>query len=268
MKEAGNMAENIARDDGVFVYLADISPLFEQSVYKRCYDASSQMRRDKADDLATPKDKARCIGAGLLLTCACRDFLSGIKSKLQEKDVVGDARVTLVTELLNTAEDQMHSREGKMQDAVREGISEWQIAEEKGKKPYFCREDGSRDTAMPYFNISHSGKYVGCALSWSEVGFDIQQQRKPQQAVLNRVFSEEERNSIMAGENPALTFAGLWAEKEAAVKLDGRGIAALLTRRDAGLIHREDSSDVEKVHILSGFIDGEYAWSAAYKKQQ
>jgi phosphopantetheinyl transferase (holo-ACP synthase) len=224
------------------------------------------MRRNKADGLAAPEDKARCIGAGLLLTSACGDFLSGRNSNLQKKVVDTDVRVAFVTELLNTTEGHLHGRDEKIQTAFREGISEWQIAEEKGKKPYFCREDGSRDTAMPCFNISHSGKYVGCALSWSEVGFDIQRQRKPQQAVLKRVFSEEEQSRIMAGENPALTFAGIWSEKEAAVKLDGRGIAALLAQQDSGLVHPEDSSNRKSVHIFTGFIDGEYAWSAAYKK--
>ena len=58
-------------------------------------------------------------------------------------------------------------------------------------KPFFRGEN------MPFFNLSHSGNFVGCALHDREIGLDIQK---------------------------LTDFCRIWAMKESAVKLTGEGI--------------------------------------------
>lgn len=73
---------------------------------------------------------------------------------------------------------------------------------------------------MPFFSISHSGSYVGCALHHSEIGLDIQQTIPLRPAVVRRICTPEEKISILTEED----FCCLWTKKESAVKLTGEGI--------------------------------------------
>lgn len=85
-----------------------------------------------------------------------------------------------------------------------------------------------------YFNLSHSGEYVFCAISDREVGVDIQQYRPADEARLaRRFFSEEERKALegcLDREEQRELFYRLWVRKEAYGKLTGEGIAASVGR--------------------------------------
>ncbi len=96
----------------------------------------------------------------------------------------------------------------------------------KEGKPYF------RDLPF-YFNLSHSGDYVLCAVSSAEIGTDIQQHcGKNVERLARRFFSEREAAALeQAGEERETRerlFYRLWARKEAYGKLTGKGIAAAL----------------------------------------
>lgn len=86
---------------------------------------------------------------------------------------------------------------------------------------------------MPFFSISHSGSYVGCALHHSEIGLDIQQTVPLRPAVVRRICTPEEKLSIVTDED----FCRLWTKKESAVKLTGEGITGDF--RDILLLHPE-----------------------------
>ena len=87
---------------------------------------------------------------------------------------------------------------------------------------------------MPfYFNLSHSGDYVLCAVSSAEIGTDIQQHcGKNVERLARRFFTEREAAALeQAGEEREKRerlFYRLWARKEAYGKLTGKGIAAAL----------------------------------------
>ena len=53
-------------------------------------------------------------------------------------------------------------------------------------KPFFRGEN------MPFFNLSHSGNFVGCALHDREIGLDIQTLTEPRESLIRRVCTQEE----------------------------------------------------------------------------
>lgn len=59
-------------------------------------------------------------------------------------------------------------------------IQENQIERNEYGKPYFSNRE------LPCFNISHSGDYIACALSESEIGIDIQKIRGIPDGVIER----------------------------------------------------------------------------------
>lgn len=72
----------------------------------------------------------------------------------------------------------------------------------------------------PFFNISHSGDKVGIFLSGDgEVGFDIQKIKDYNARLAERIFPEKEIKISCAAD-----FAKFWTLKEAAAKLDGKGV--------------------------------------------
>ena len=44
---------------------------------------------------------------------------------------------------------------------------------------------------MPFFNLSHSGNFVGCAVHDQEIGLDIQEITKPRDSLIRRVCTQE-----------------------------------------------------------------------------
>ncbi len=100
---------------------------------------------------------------------------------------------------------------------------------EKGK-PYL------RDYPF-YFNLSHSGVYVICAVSDREVGADIQrcsmEKGERLERIARRFFSPEELAALVCCREQAeraQLFYRLWTRKEAYGKLTGRGIGAALDK--------------------------------------
>ncbi|MFI3201812.1 MAG: 4'-phosphopantetheinyl transferase superfamily protein [Eubacteriales bacterium] len=95
------------------------------------------------------------------------------------------------------------------------------IIEESGK-PAFLESD------LPYFNISHSGEYVMCAISDQEVGVDIQLIKEGIQAVTlaKRFYHEKELNEIMQGKESerGRLFTEIWCMKESYLKYQGTGM--------------------------------------------
>ncbi len=73
-----------------------------------------------------------------------------------------------------------------------------------------------------HFNISHSGRYVVCAVSDAEVGIDVETNAALRPAVLRRCFTETEQEWI--GDNRE-RFIRLWTMKEAYMKLIGSGLS-------------------------------------------
>ena len=91
-----------------------------------------------------------------------------------------------------------------------------------------CRETHGKpvlkDCTNLFFNISHSGVYGACALSFIPCGLDIQEVRKVRsRKMLERVLSREEQELVQKAQNPEVEFCRFWARKESFLKLSGDG---------------------------------------------
>lgn len=91
-------------------------------------------------------------------------------------------------------------------------------------KPYL------RDYSNAYFNISHSGQFVACAVSDCPIGVDIQEIASYHRDVARRVFSPEELSQIESSPDRSAEFTRLWTQKEAYLKMLGTGFSERLDK--------------------------------------
>lgn len=94
-------------------------------------------------------------------------------------------------------------------------LSNEKLLKTKMGKPYF--ENG------PFFNVSHSGKYIVMAISESEVGVDIEENIEKDMSSLIRIFNEAEAKMIKEHAD----FYYLWCAKESLIKCIGGSISQI-----------------------------------------
>lgn len=94
----------------------------------------------------------------------------------------------------------------------------WNLRYTKYKRPFIL--------GQPDFNISHSGKVVGCAVASQtvRVGFDIECIRPVPFTVFQDVFHDTEWDDIYSSKEPLVEFYHKWTQKEAVVKASGEGL--------------------------------------------
>ena len=92
-------------------------------------------------------------------------------------------------------------------------LSREEVLKNEYGKPYF--DNG------PFFNISHSGKYVLMAVSTSEVGVDIEEMKNKDMSALVRIFNEAEAKMIKEHSD----FYYLWCAKESLIKCMGLSVS-------------------------------------------
>ena len=88
-------------------------------------------------------------------------------------------------------------------------------------KPFLQGQEGF------HFNISHSDRYVVCAVSDAPIGVDVEKIRQVRLKVAERFFTESEKQYVFSGESEEMKcsrFFTVWTRKEAFVKRDGRGL--------------------------------------------
>ena len=81
------------------------------------------------------------------------------------------------------------------------------------------------------FNITHSGKYVACAISDKPIGIDMEGNRKDVCSVARRFFNKDESEWVCMAElesEQKERFLKIWTFKEAYSKMTGDGIALCL----------------------------------------
>ncbi|WP_296856975.1 4'-phosphopantetheinyl transferase superfamily protein [uncultured Methanobrevibacter sp.] len=75
-----------------------------------------------------------------------------------------------------------------------------------------------------YFNLSHSGKLVSCAISDKPIGVDIEYNDPTIDLnIAKNFFFNEEYENIMKSENPSNEFFKYWVLKESYMKYTGMG---------------------------------------------
>ncbi|MCH5175825.1 MAG: 4'-phosphopantetheinyl transferase superfamily protein [Prevotellaceae bacterium] len=75
-----------------------------------------------------------------------------------------------------------------------------------------------------HFNLSHCRKAVACVVADSEVGIDVECFGRYKEPLARHICNDEELARIAAASSPDTEFTRLWTQKEAVVKLTGRGI--------------------------------------------
>lgn len=79
-----------------------------------------------------------------------------------------------------------------------------------------------------HFNISHSEKYVICAVSDRPVGVDVEERTAYNPKIANRVFSPAVQEKIAASSDKDMVFTQCWVENEANLKRIGCGLSCKL----------------------------------------
>lgn len=95
---------------------------------------------------------------------------------------------------------------------LKNQLSREELLKNENGKPYF--NNG------PYFNISHSGRYVLMAVSTAEIGVDIEEIKNKDMSALVRVFNEAEAKMIKEHSD----FYYLWCAKESLIKCMGLSV--------------------------------------------
>ncbi len=90
---------------------------------------------------------------------------------------------------------------------------------------------GLKDRKDLYFNLSHSGDWVICAISSKPVGADVEQVKNREMDIAERFFSSYEYKELMKcpKEAQAEYFCKLWTLKESYVKALGMGLSKSFT---------------------------------------
>ena len=192
----------------IYLYAAKVNNLFDlyesnKDIFQEKMSLLCPERRKKVEAVKQPKDKARALGAGILLQSALQDYLS---LSVCKKDCGHRAEEALNKPFVFDEENFQNARAMRHMD----------IAYGEKGKPYLPEFPGL------YFSLSHSGDYVALALSCHPVGVDIQEKRELSEALQMKYFTEEERKS---GYEPFAVFSG----KESYIKFTGEGMSRSFT---------------------------------------
>lgn len=220
-------------------YLLSVKELCEENGEERLsravFDRVDKDRREKAARMRPGAGRAASLGAGLLLQLAIQETMQeGTDGKEYENRVTEGKRI--LPEGMGPMDVKKHGQaaEGNLDIYTVSQVLKllkktWDLKFYYGRngKPYL------QDYPF-YFNLSHSGEYVFCAISDREVGVDIQQFRQVDEVRLTRrFFSEEEQKALercFNREEQRKLFYRLWTRKEAYGKLTGEGIVASMGR--------------------------------------
>lgn len=129
-----------------------------------------------------------------------------------------------------------------------------------------------------HYSVSHSGDYVGCAVSRRNIGFDLQQMKQANLKIAKRFFSANEYQLLLSkkmadceNQTQRELFFKLWTLKESYVKYKGTGAAISFSsfefcERDVDqklVLH----SNSERLFTENGLINGQYAYGIVSEEQ-
>jgi phosphopantetheinyl transferase len=129
-----------------------------------------------------------------------------------------------------------------------------------------------RKDCFPYFNLSHSGRFVALAVSEKhELGVDIQIMRPLKADIASRCFQYNEYDWYMAGatsEERVRRFFILWVGKEAIMKATGKGFN--LPPRNFSVLPAFSQEPID-LRGVKYFVDwreaGDYMFAAASRDE-
>ena len=133
----------------------------------------------------------------------------------------GNAHKQKLLKLVNEEQVEKALRFKNEKDQIRSLLSSYLI-NQLSKEPLLFNEMGKPYYENgPYFNVSHSGKYVMMAVSSSEIGIDIEENIPKDMSLLTKIFNEAEAKMIKEHAD----FYYLWCAKESLIKCMGSSIS-------------------------------------------
>lgn len=135
----------------------------------------------------------------------------------------------------------------------------YRIARGEKGKPFIA------DKENIFFNISHSGDYVVCAVSDREIGIDIEKRAKARMEVAGRFFHKQEVQALnaMSGDEQNKLFYDYWSVKESFLKYIGTGLArpldSFLVQFSAGGISLYEEEKKLSLNVYPCLVDSGYA---------
>lgn len=121
-----------------------------------------------------------------------------------------------------------------------------------------------------FYNVSHSGEYIVCAVSDVNLGVDVERVRDYNPRVAERYFSKTEYADLIAfkGEKRRDYFFTLWTIKESYLKALGRGLTKSLSsfsvKRKNNQYFLSGESATSDYSVFNTTLPGSYQVSVCY----
>lgn len=128
-------------------------------------------------------------------------------------------------------------------------------------------------THSVYFNVSHSGDWVVCAIDSDAVGIDVEKIHTIDMQIARQFFSTAEYEQLMTlpTSHRLAYFFDIWTLKESLIKADGRGLSLSL---DSFSINKQGSNiqliagdEITNYHFIQYEIDTAYKLSLCAKSR-
>ena len=138
-------------------------------------------------------------------------------------------------------------------------LGSYRIARGEKGKPFIA------DRENIFFNISHSGDYVVCAVSDSEIGVDIEKRSRARMEVAGRFFHKQEVRALEAvsGDERDRMFYDYWSVKESFLKYIGTGLTrplnSFVVRFGENGISLQEGNKILPLHVYPCEVDAGYA---------
>lgn len=104
-----------------------------------------------------------------------------------------------------------------------------------------------------HFNLSHCKEAVACVVADCAVGLDVESIGRGNDALMRHVLNDAEYEQVVQSADSKVEFTRYWTQKEAVVKLTGRGIdddlKNLLVKYKEVSLHTEEHPD--KGYVLT-----------------
>ena len=132
------------------------------------------------------------------------------------------------------------------------GISDPVFGVDRHSKPYL------KNYPDVYFNLSHSGEYVACAVSDSPVGVDIERIHDIDLNIARHFFYGTEYDYVLNNKDSNKAFFELWVLKESYMKMTGLGFRLALDEfcieinHEITLMHNENTGNFGLWNVCGG----------------
>lgn len=127
----------------------------------------------------------------------------------------------------------------KRKQSLGVGLLLQYVLKRQGKPDVRIRigQNGKPEADGIYFNLSHAGQVVICAVGDVPVGCDVEQLKKEPRAVAERFFCESEKNYLdtLGEEERTRAFFRIWTMKESYMKMTGEGLSLGMDRIECKL---------------------------------